>query len=57
VHMCGLGLSPFSGLVCDLLLRVCQCQCDLLLRDARGVSPECTLPQEYLRHNLDEHCL
>jgi len=43
---CGLGLCPFSGLVYDLLLR-----------DGGGVSPECALPEEYLGHNLDEHCL
>jgi len=44
--MCGLGLCPFSGLVCDLLLR-----------GGRGRSPECAWPEEYLGHNLDEHCL
>jgi len=42
---CGLGLCPLSGLVCDLLLR-----------GGWGLSPECALPEEYLRHNLDEQC-
>ena len=46
LHMCGLGLCPFSGLVCNLPLR-----------GGLGLSPECTLPEEYLGHNLGEHCL
>ena len=46
VHRRDLGLCPFSGLVCNLLLW-----------GGRGLSPECALPEEYLGHNLDEHCL
>ena len=46
LYMCGLGLCPFRRLVCDLLLR-----------GGRGLSPDCALPEEYLGHNLDEHCL
>jgi len=46
LYMCGIGLCPFSGLVYDLLLR-----------GRRGLSPDCVLPQEYLIHNLDVHCL
>jgi len=41
-----LGLCPFSGLVCDRLLW-----------GGRGLSPQCTLTEEYLGHDLDEHCL
>jgi len=46
LHMCGLGLCPFSssGLVCDLVPS---------LRGGRGLSPDCTC----LDHNLDERCL
>ena len=40
------GLCPFSGLVCDLLLRV-----------GRGLLPNFSLPEEYVGHNLGEHCL
>jgi len=40
LHMCGLGLCPFSRLVYDP---------SLLLRGGRGgLSPECALPQEHL---------
>ena len=46
VHRRDLGLCPFSRLVCDLLLR-----------GGRWLSPECALPEEYLGHNFDEHCL
>jgi len=46
VYVCGLGVCPFSGLVCDLLLRC-----------GRELSHECALPEESLGHNLDEHCL
>ena len=46
LQMCGLGLRAFSGLVCDLLKR-----------DGRGLPSDCTLPEEYLGHNLDEHYL
>jgi len=42
----GLGLCPFIGLVCDLLLR-----------GGRGLSPECTLPEECLGHDLSEPCV
>ena len=41
--MCDLGLCPFSGLVCDLLLR-----------GVRGLSPKCALPEEYLDHNCQK---
>jgi len=48
--MLGLGLcpGPFSGLVCDLILR-----------GGRGLSPKCALLEEYLQvdHNLGKHCL
>jgi len=47
--------SPFSVLVCDLLQRVGHQLLNAL--DGRGLSPECTLPEGYLRHNLAEHCL
>jgi len=46
LYMCGLGLCPFSGWVCDLLLR-----------GGQGLSPECASPEEYLSHNFDVHCL
>jgi len=48
LYMCDLGLCPFSGLVCDLLLR-----------GVRGLSPKCALPEEYLDHNCQKsfsHC-
>jgi len=38
-------LGSLSGLVCDLQLRI-----------GPGLSPECALPEEYLGHNLNEHC-
>jgi len=31
--------------------------CDLLLRVGRGLLPNFALPEEYLSHNLSEHCL
>jgi len=31
--------------------------CNLLLRGGRGLLPECELSEEYLGHNLAEHCL
>jgi len=40
--MFGLGLCPFGGLVCDLLLR-----------GGRGLSLGYTLPEEYLGHHLE----
>ena len=46
VHIFVLSFRPFSGLVCDLLLR-----------GGRGLSPEDALLEEYLGHNFDEHCL
>jgi len=45
LNMYGLSLCPFSGLVCNLLLK-----------DGRGLLPECALPERYLGHNLEEHC-
>jgi len=48
LYMCGLCLCQFSGLVCDLLLS-----------GGQGLSPDCAFkrPEEYLGHNLGEHCL
>jgi len=46
LYVCRLGPCPVSCLVCDLLAR------QLCLRSVKG-----TLPEEYLSHNLDEHCL
>jgi len=43
---CGLGLCPFSELVCDLLPR------QWYQGFAKG-----TLPEEYLSHHFDQHCL
>jgi len=42
----GLGLCPCSGLVYHLLLR-----------GGRGLSPDCTWPEEYLSHNLGVLCM
>jgi len=44
--MCGLGLCPFSGLVCDLLLR-----------NRRGLSPKAHCQRIISSHNRDAHCL
>jgi len=47
LHMCGLGLCPFRGLVCDLLLR-----------SRRGSSWNATHCQKsILIYNCDMHCL
>ena len=42
---CGLGICPFSELVCDLLQRQLFHGCQR------------RIVKEYLSHNLDEHCL
>jgi len=44
-YMCGLGLCHFSGLVCDLLSRW------LFQSLPKAIA------EEYVSHNLDEHCL
>ena len=46
LYMCDLGLCPFSGLVCDLLLRGC-----------RGLSMNEHWQEGISFHNCDVHCL